>query len=296
MKMFQNRNALLGYETVKKTDKKGGERMTVDVIMGVFEPDKAMLQVALDSIWAQTFHDLRIIVCDDGSRDDTSLWLEQYACTKGPMLLLRHEKNQGLAAALNTCLKHTSAPYIARQDADDYSLPDRLEKQVAFLEKHPNIAFVGSSLKLFDSTDVWGQKNYPCFPKKEDFLFSIPYMHGALLFRRDALLSCGGYHPCKITRRAEDYELLMRMTAQGAKGANLPEPLYAFREDDGAVARRKYRYRLDEVRVRWQGFSRMGILWKGLPYVVKPLIVGLLPRGLLAQLKERRYHLQLEQR
>ncbi|MCI8622405.1 MAG: glycosyltransferase [Provencibacterium sp.] len=268
----------------------------IDVLMGVYRPDRPMLRRAIRSILDQTWKSLRLIICDDGSPDDTYSWLEHYAAASGRILLLRHEQNRGLAAALNTCLRYASADYVARQDADDYSLPDRLEKQVQFLQEHPAFSFAGSFLYLFDEQGVWGRKRYPLYPQKKDFLFSIPYMHGALIFRRAALLSCGGYQVSRITRRAEDYELLMRMYAQGHRGANLPLALYAFREDDSARLRRKYRYRIDEAQVRWEGFRRMGIGTEGLPYIVKPLIVGLIPSGLLKRLKERRYHLQFERR
>jgi glycosyltransferase EpsE len=81
-------------------------------------------------------------------------------------------------------------------------------------------------------------------------------MHGALMFRRQALLSCGNYRVCRHTRRTEDYDLLMRMYARGFCGYNLPDSLYAYREDQEAEQRRKYRYRVDEVFIRINGFYR----------------------------------------
>ena len=89
------------------------------------------------------------------------------------------------------------------------------------------------------------------------------------------------------TRRCEDYELFMRMQ-RSFSGANLDEGLYYFREDKNALARRKYKYRLDEVKIRWRGFKSLGLLPRGLPYVIKPLAVGLIPSPLLKRLRFRK--------
>ena len=268
----------------------------VAVIMGVYNPDAGQLEQSVASILAQDYTDLTFYICDDGSHEKTWRQLKGYARADSRIRLLRHSENRGLAAALNSCLALADEPYIARQDADDISLPGRISCQAVYLQAHPDISFIGSSLQLINAGGrVWGARRFPPCPQPEDFLFSVPFQHGALMFRREALEQCGGYRVGRLTRRTEDYQLLMRMYAMGMRGENLPAPYYLFREDEAAQKRRKYRYRVDEAVIRMQGFSQMGLGWKGLIYAAKPLAVGLLPSGVRQKIKKRQYGLQAGQ-
>lgn len=254
----------------------------ISVIMGVYNIEHLWIfKKAINSIRNQTVSDFEFIICDDGSTDRTFERLLDLQCKDSRIQLLRNEKNSGLAYTLNRCLAAARGTYIARQDADDISSPDRFEKQTAFLSAHPEISFVGSNVSLFDKTGVWGKREPPAYPQKKDFLFTTPFVHGSLMFQKGVLQSMGGYTVSKETLRAEDYELEMRMYSMGLRGANLPERLYYFLEDDTTQARRKYRYRFDEAKIRFRGFKAMGLMPRALPYVVKPLVVGLIPSPLL---------------
>lgn len=258
----------------------------ISVIMGVHNiASLYVFQDAVDSILNQTMNDFEFIICDDGSTDNTWKILKQFSQRDRRIRLLRNEQNQGLAFTLNRCLKESKGKMIARQDADDLSAPERFELQVSFLEQHPKIGFVGSDVNLWDEYGAWGERCFPAFPKPKDFLFTMPFVHGALMFRKIALDKVQGYRVAKETRRAEDYDMLMRMYAVGIYGANLPQKLYAFLEDQNARKRRKYCYRIDEAVVRWKGFCALQLMPKAWPYVVKPLLVGLIPNFLLIQLK-----------
>ena len=261
----------------------------VSVIMGVYNGAKQpFLDRAIQSILHQTVQDLELIVCDDGSQDGTWPLLCAYREADRRIKLLRSPVNCGLAAALNRCLPVAEGRYIARQDADDRSRTDRLAVQLEFLEQHPEIGFAGSGILLYDASGYWGRRSFPQYPEEQDFLFTVPFSHGALMVRREAYQRVGGYRVARETRRAEDYDLLMRLYAQGVRGANLPDFLYDYLEDEAAEKRRRYLYRIDEAVVRWKGFSALGLLPAGLPYVAKPLVVGLLPAGLLRWLRNHR--------
>lgn len=261
----------------------------ISVCMGVFNiADLPEFDRAISSILEQDFANFECLICDDGSNDRTWELLQAVAARDDRIRLLRNPCNMGLAATLNHCIKNAKAPIIARHDADDYSVPDRFSKQYTFLETHHEIDFVGSDAALYDMEKVFGSRCFPAFPQKRDFLFTVPFLHGALMFRRQALDKVGGYRVAKVTRRVEDYDLLMRMYAEGLRGANISEPLYFFLEDQRARKRRKYRYRVDEMRVRYAGFKRMKLLPIGILFVIKPLIVGLIPGRLLHWMKQFR--------
>lgn len=261
----------------------------ISVIMGAYQIEHlSMFHEAVNSILKQSYPNFEFIICNDGSTDHTQALLETLAKRDARVKLLNSPQNEGLASALNRCLAVAEGDYIARQDADDISQPTRLERELDFLEQHRELSFVGCDIALYDQNGLWGQRKFPAFPKKEDFLFTMPFVHGTLMFRKETLLSVSGYRIATETKRAEDYDLLMRLYAKNAIGGNIPEQLYWFLEDAAAMNRRKYKERVYEAKVRYQGFRQLGLFPKGYLYVVKPLVVGLIPHKALNWLKKLR--------
>ncbi|SDD91330.1 Glycosyltransferase involved in cell wall bisynthesis [Paenibacillus sp. UNCCL117] len=264
---------------------------TVSVIMSVYNTNDAqVLQLSIQSILVQTFADFELIICDDGSTDDTYDILANICKCDSRIRLYKNDTNLKAAASRNRCISLSQGKYVAIMDADDCSAENRLEKQVAFLEQYEDYDFVGSSADLFDERGIWGRRTYENFPKNKDFLFVLPFVHASVLFRKNALVAIGGYRVARETARTEDYDLFMRLYANGSKGANLALVLYLVREDKAAYKRRKYRFRIDEVLVRYKGFKALGLLPAGYIYVVKPLIVGIIPQGLLKRAKDIYYN------
>lgn len=266
------------------------QKPTVSILMGIYNtPDPRILQKAVESIRRQTFTDWQWIICDDGSTDTTHGTIRSLIQGDDRIRLIHNDINKGLAASLNHCLKYAEGKYIARMDADDGCDPRRLEKQVQFLDAHPEYHLVGTAAELFDEHGVWGQRGMPEIPGRKDFLWGSPFIHPTIMIRREALLQVHGYRVAGETRRTEDYDLFMRLYTAGYQGYNLQEQLYSFREDKLARKRKKYRYRIDEARIRWRGFRQLGLMPGGLVYVVKPLVVGLIPYPLLVWLRGDRH-------
>ena len=119
-------------------------------------------------------------------------------------------------------------------------------------------------------------------------LFRSPNVHPTIMIRTEILKEIKGYRVVKETRRAEDYDLFMRLYASGYKGYNIQKELFKYREDHISLRKRKYRYRIDEAKVRIYGFKKLGLFPKAVPYVIKPLIVGLLPYRLLVWLRREK--------
>jgi len=257
--------------------------------MGTYNDHKKQAAQAIDSVLNQTFQDFEFLICDDGSKAAFYQWLRKY-CRKDPrIMLLRNQGNRGLAAALNRCLRHAAGTYIARMDADDIAMPKRLEKQAAFLRQHRQYALVGSNAELIGPHGVWGKCRMEEVPQKKSFLSTSPFIHPTVIIRREVLEELNGYCESPKILRAEDYDLFMRLYAKGYRGYNLQEILYAYREDMHAYAKRKYRYRINECRVRYHGFRQLGQLKGNLHYVCKPLAAGMVPAGLTAILRKKKY-------
>lgn len=257
----------------------------ISVIMGVYN-GAASLDDAIESICGQTYENWEFIICDDCSKDNTVELLETWSKRDPRIKVITNETNLGLAATLNHCLKYASGEYIARMDDDDISYPERFQIQLEFLETHPEYEFVSSIVDCFDGNEVVRNRFLrKAEPQKRDFLHGTQFVHPATIFRKRCLENVGGYWEDKITRRTEDYDLFMRLYAAGYKGYNIQKPLLRYTVNvRGMKQKSLYKYRIDEAKVRYKGFQKLGLLPEGFPYVIRPLIVGLIPKQVIWRL------------
>mgnify|MGYP002868436758 CR=1 FL=1 len=219
------------------------------MIMGIYNCASTLVE-ALDSLYAQTFQDFKIILCEDGSSDNTYQVAEKYASCHDDILLLRNERNMGLNKTLNRCLEHVDTEYVARMDGDDISLPTRFEKEVDFLDEHPEYAFVSTPMILFDDSGYYSRRKIKPEPGKLDFLYARAFCHAPVMIRREAYQAVGGYTVSKYLLRVEDQHLWLKMYLQGYRGYNLQEPLYKMRDDRNANNRRNFVNRRNEVYIK----------------------------------------------
>lgn len=267
-----------------------GEEYLVSIIMGVFNIEKLrVFEDSMLSILNQDYKNFEFIICNDGSTDKTGEILHEWCQKDKRIKIITSEENRGLASALNKCIEESRGKYIARHDADDISDKLRIKKQIQFLNTNDDVDFVGCNVSLYDENGIWGRRLFKDLPEKEDFLFIMPFVHGTLIFRKESLIKCGKYRVSKFTIRAEDYDMLMKMYSMKMKGANLQEELYLYMEDVNSIKRRKYKERIYEMVIRWKGFYNMGMFPKAIPYVIKPLIVGLIPISIMHKIKIMQY-------
>ncbi len=264
-----------------------GNSYKISVIMGVYNANKDnMIYESIQSICNQTYLNWELIICDDGSEDGTYEIIEELRRKECRIKLIKNDKNRGLAYSLNHCLEFADGDFIARMDIDDISMCNRFEQQVNYLLSHENIAFCATSANLFDDNGIWALRRMKSTPNKKDFLFTSPFIHPTLM-ARNSFYKKYKYTVSRKTLRAEDYELFMRAYADGYVGENIQEALYNYREDKASYSRRKYRERWFEAVVRYEGFKRLGLLPRGFIYVVKPLVVGLIPQQILRITRKR---------
>ena len=265
----------------------------ISVIMGVYNCADT-LEEALDSLLAQTYQDFEVIMCDDGSDDQTADVAQKYV-DKYPnkFILLKNKCNLGLNKTLNRCLEIAKGYYIARMDGDDISLPLRFEKQVHALEKHSEFAVVSTPMIHFDENGDWKVGKVIEFPTRKDFIKHSPFFcHAPSMIRKDVFLEVGGYSEDKRTLRFEDCNLWYKIYAHGYKGFNLQEPLYKMRDDINAYKRKTLKSRLNAGYVQFTGFRMNHMPWYVYIYVVqdmlKNIILGLLPQSIYIFLHKRK--------
>lgn len=257
--------------------------------MGVYNcKNEAYLFRSVQSIINQTFQDWELLLINDGSTDDTISLLNKIALLDSRINVLSYKQNKGLAYALNYGISKSASEYIARMDDDDISRSDRLEKQVRFLDSHKEYSFVGSVANVFNDNGIWGELKMPEYPTVKDFLWNIPFIHPSMVFRRKVFSYCS-YSTDDINRRCEDYTLVMDMYSKGIRGYNIQEPLLDYYVANNDKKYRPMKDRITEAVVRYKGYKKNGILLRGIPYILKPIILGLIPQVVFKRIKEIQY-------
>lgn len=217
---------------------------------------------AVESILKQTFGDFELILVDDGSRDDSLSILRRYE-KSDPRVKVLTRPNGGCWIASNDGLAASRANLIARMDADDISLPTRLEKEVAFLDGHPEVVCVGSHVLLVDA-DGDPLREMPDPPRTTHAQIDGGHLtgggqvmyHPSVLIRRTALEKIGLYREWPA---ALDLDLFLRLAEVGEL-ANLPEVLLHYRQHMGSIGHAKMKLQLETCReMVSQAYARRGI-------------------------------------
>jgi glycosyltransferase EpsE len=256
----------------------------VSVLMSVYNAEPT-LPKAIESILNQTEEDFEFVICDDGSSDRSWDIISGYSAGSEKIQAFRNEKNLGLAASLNHCLRLASGEYIARQDADDISSPDRLEKTLAYLRKN-DCPYAGCGVCIFDDTSIWSKRMFPEVITKHMIAQYNPFFHPTMIFKRAIIASADGYRVAKETRRTEDYDLVMRLAAEGVIGKNLQECLYYVYEPADAYRKHTFQTRWYEICVRIYGLRKMKAPLRDYIYLMKPMILCAIPRCFMRTLKQ----------
>lgn len=244
--------------------------------MGIYNCASTLAE-AIDSLLAQTYTDWELIMCDDGSTDDTVAIAESYVERYDNILLIRNEHNMGLPATLNHCIEYAESEYIARMDGDDISLPERFEKETQILDVHPEYAIVSCEMIHFDETGDWGISRYVEKPEKIDFLKKSPFCHAGSMMRKEALNAVGNYTVSKELRRGQDYWLWHKFYCAGYKGYNIQEPLYKMRDGRDATRRRTWQGAVNSMKAELKIFKNLGLPWYLRLKAFRSLLVAVLP-------------------
>lgn len=204
------------------------------MLMSVYNGER-YLREAIESILSQTFTDFEFIIIDDGSTDGTSAILDQVGDPR--IVRSRNEANIGLVRSLNNGLKLARGEYVARMDADDVSLPRRLQAQVDFMDRHPEVGVLGCAIQHIDACG------------RPLGVARLPTMHGVLLwwlcfgskiahpsvfFRKAVVERVGGYDVGYA--QAQDHDLWVRL-ASSTRFANLPDVYLLYRQHPNKVSR-----------------------------------------------------------
>ena len=249
----------------------------ISVIMSVYNGEK-YVRKGIESIINQTFTDWEMIVCDDGSTDNTALIIKEYCNSDPRIIMIKNEANKGLAFSLNECIKIARSNILARQDADDESMPNRFEVQYPFVVEHDEYPIVGTAWYNVDSGGETELSTAPELPRVKDMLWVGKFMHPTWMMRKDLIEKVDFYTPGPMTMRDQDYHLVMKVFSIGYRIYNMQIPLYLYTNDESAFKRTKNWKRVKGLMwVRFDSFKRNKLPFWDYIYVLKPLIKHLLP-------------------
>lgn len=216
-----------------KTMSKKNPRVTV--LMSVYNSEE-FIRPAIESILCQSFKDFEFLIINDGSKDSSLEIIRKYA-DKDKRIRLISRANVGLTKSLNEGVEEAHGEFIARMDSDDISTPDRLEKEVAFLDSHPDIALVGSNYTIIEEKTGEPKVTTNIFTHPDDLkatqVMCNQFGHGSILMRTSVVREMGGYD--SSVGHVEDYHLWTRISRK-YDIANIREPLYLYRSVASGVS------------------------------------------------------------
>lgn len=213
------------------------------------------LKEAIDSILNQTYIDFEFIIINDGSTDKTEGVILSYHDSR--IRYIKNEKNLQIVNTLNKGIELARGKYIARMDADDISLPERLEKQVAYLDKNLDIGIVGTLVQIFgqDIKDTIWKVPVDCVSVSLNTIFRTPFIHPTIMMRKDMISQYELYYDEKY-KNAEDYELWVRML-KFTKGANLPIVLFKYRILESSLTRQAEKNKQERFKIKMSIFRKV---------------------------------------
>lgn len=232
----------------------------VSVLLPVYNAE-AYVGAAIDSILAQTFQDFELLIFDDGSTDGSLSILRDYEAKDSRIRVFSSPENRGVALAMNDLIEKARGRYIARMDADDICLPERLARQVKFLDSSPDHVVVGTWVEHMNTRgQPIGIIQTPLHHDEIDASHlkgHCSIWHPSAMIRASSVRSVGGYH--EDFPPAEDIELWLRLAEIG-KFANIPQVLVRYRLHKGALSERQRMTQLERVRLACEKtWARRGI-------------------------------------
>lgn len=254
----------------------------VSVLMAV-RNEEATVEASVRSILDQSFGDLEMIVINDGSTDRTSQILSRLGSQDNRLLIVEQD-NAGLTRSLNRALELANGEYIARQDGDDVSHPERLAKQIDVLDNRPEVVLVGSNSideEINGSVSEWGWQDDDQLART--VFRNTPFPHSSAMMRAKIAKQLGGYDESYQT--SQDMEFWMRLAKEG-RLSMVREPLITRAIRKGAISQKRFLQQVKDAARARMSHTREGTI-VALYDTVRHLVLSLMPRSLLLFLRAR---------
>lgn len=252
----------------------------VSIIMSVYNCEE-FLKDSILSVLTQNYRDFEFIVVNDCSSDGSLKILEDFQKSDVRIKIINNDENLGLTKSLNKALLESKGKYIARLDAGDISLPERLERQVEFLDKNKDIGLVGSWMYIIDVNGrILDEIKYPTDNKdlKRDLIKYNPFVHSSIMFRREILPKINIYN--EDYKYAQDYKLYFDLYPY-TKFANIPISLVKYRKSPKSITSTKNKEQMSFANKARMEAIKLGYYSKwSYIYIVKNYLISLIPTNI----------------
>ncbi len=263
------------------------DRPFVSIVLASFNESPEVISASVNSILNQTYGDFELLIFDDSTKEDTKAAVDLFKADSR-VKVFRGMKRLGFVRSLNSGLKKARGEYIARMDGDDIALPERLEKEVSFLEAHREIYVVGGQINLINSEGVvLSSRSYPLGGWKLRLFSAIrnPLAHPAVVMRRE-LVEKGFYYDERL-KMSEDLDLWLRVLNAGYQIANIPDTVLNYRVDDGFVKKRSSQAQTEYMAgVRKKNFDRRHFFYSCLSCLSGRIFKNI-PLGIIRQIYQK---------
>lgn len=252
----------------------------ISIIMAVYNGGE-FLSDSILSILNQTYKDFEFIIINDGSTDNSLKIVEDLQKNDGRIKIINNAQNLGLTKSLNVGFFASKGEYIARLDAGDISLPERIEKQVEFLDENKNIGLVGAWMYIINTKgEVLREIKYPTGDKKlkKALINYNPFVHSSIMIRREILPKMNIYD--EDYKYTQDYKLYFDLYPY-IEFANIPITLVKYRKSPNSITSRKNRSQMAFANKARMYAIKLGYYSKwNYVYIIKYYLISLIPTKL----------------
>lgn len=252
--------------------------MKFTVVMSVYNDEKPeFLYYSLESLAGQSLAADEVVLVEDGRiGSELADTIERFRETLN-IRSVRLDTNRGLAEALNQGLTHCSHEIVARMDTDDVCLPSRFEKQAARLASEKDIDVLGTLAVEIDETGKQGMLRKKPLTHKNIIknLWSNPFIHSSVMFKKTKVLEAGGYNPS--LQRRQDYELWFRLARHGLKFSNIAEPLLLYRFAPSSHQKQSVKLAWQQAVIGYSGACMLNMAWWKKAACFEPFLRSMLP-------------------
>lgn len=263
------------------------DEVLVSVIMSEYNTHEELLEESIRSILNQTYENFEFILIDDCGQNDVTEFVKTFSDDR--IKVIKNPSNIGLVKSLNKALEVAKGKYIVRMDTDDFCYPERIEKQLKFMEEHPEYDIISGKAKFYNGEEIFGETKFTGEVTKDIILKqgNSPIIHPTVMAKKEILLKVGGYPDYK---RCEDLALWTELILNGYRMYVMDEFLLRYHLSINDYSKRNLKTRKDYFRYLKEKYLKLKPSFFRYTYIIfKNIIAGIMPYKMMAMFHRMKF-------
>lgn len=263
------------------------QEILVSIIMSEYNTLEDLLEESIKSMLNQTYKNFEIILIDDCGKIDVSEFVKRFNDER--IRVIKNSENMGLVKSLNRAIENAKGKYLVRMDTDDISYPERIEKQVKFMEDHPEYALSSSKVQFYNGEEIFGETKFTGEVTKNIIikLGNTPIVHPTVIIKKDVILKVGGYPNYK---RCEDLALWIELVLNGYRLYVMDEILLRYHLSLNDYSKRSLKTRKDYFRLLKEKYIKLKpSKFRYMYVIIKTFVAGITPYKLMAMFHKKKF-------